>query len=122
MTSSCAGAELATAAANRRKLEPGATLVDADMVGRIEGWTEDLERSVDLPPEFIVPGGAPLAAALDMARAVIRRAERRVVSHLNSAGIEDSRVLVYLNRLADFVFLLARAEEGKSQLWHDQER
>ncbi len=117
-----AGAELATAAANRRKLEPGATLVDADMVGRIEEWTEDLERSVDLPPEFIVPGGAPLAAALDMARAVIRRAERRVVSHLNSAGIEDSRVLVYLNRLADFVFLLARAEEGKSQLWHDQER
>ena len=50
-----------------------------------------------------------------MARAVIRRAERRVVSHLRSSGIDDSRVVVYLNRLADFVFMLARAEEGNSR-------
>ncbi len=70
----------------------------------------------------MVPGGAPLPAALDMARAVVRRAERRVVSHLRSTGIDDSRVVVYLNRLADFVFMLARAEEGSSQLWHEQER
>jgi cob(I)alamin adenosyltransferase len=56
-----------------------------------------------------------------MARAVIRRAERRVVSHLRSSGIDDSRVVVYLNRLADFVFMLARAEEGSSALWHEQQ-
>ncbi|HEX2368547.1 MAG TPA: cob(I)yrinic acid a,c-diamide adenosyltransferase [Acidimicrobiia bacterium] len=117
-----AGAELATAPGNRGKLEPGATLVDDEMIGRVETWTEELERRVSLPPEFVVPGGAPLPAALDMARAVVRRAERRVVSHLRSTGIDDSRVVVYLNRLADFVFMLARAEEGSSQLWHEQER
>ncbi len=116
-----AGAELATAADNRKKLEPGATLVDAAMVSRVEEWTEDLERRVSLPAEFVVPGGEPLPAALDLARAVIRRAERRVVSHLSSTGIEDSRVVVYLNRLADFVFMLARAEEDSSELWHEQE-
>ena len=56
-----------------------------------------------------------------MARAVVRRAERQVVSHLRSTGIDNSRVVVYLNRLADFVFMLARAEEGNSQLWHEQQ-
>jgi len=77
-------------------------------------WTEALERAMDgwdeeLPPltAFVLPGGSPLAAALHVARAVCRRAERRVVSLAHAAEV-DPRLLVYLNRLSDFLFVAAR--------------
>lgn len=62
-----------------------------------------------MPTEFVVPGGEPVAAALDVARTVVRRAERRAVSHL--AGESESLVVPYLNRLADYLYMLARAVE-----------
>ncbi len=69
-----AGAELATAADNRKKLEPGATLVDASMVGRVEEWTEDLERrglaarGVRRPRRGATPGGARSGTGRDTTR------------------------------------------------------
>lgn len=65
------------------------------------------------PTEFIVPGGNALAAALDMARAVARRAERRAVVALT--GVSGSFVVPYLNRLADLLYMEARAAEGEWQ-------
>jgi cob(I)alamin adenosyltransferase len=98
------GAELATtdqttAAALER-------ISDQD-VARLEGWIDRLEA--ELPPlaNFILPGGPPLAASLQMARAVCRRAERRVVA-IHLQGDAGALAVRYLNRLADLLFVLAR--------------
>jgi cob(I)alamin adenosyltransferase len=64
---------------------------------------------VGMPTEFIVPGGEPIAAAVDVARAIVRRAERRAVSHLAAESV--SLVVPYLNRLADYLYMLARTVE-----------
>jgi cob(I)alamin adenosyltransferase len=67
-----------------------------------------------MPKAFIIPGGCPSSAALDMARAIIRRAERRAVSLRQTNALPNEEVLKYLNRLADLLFTLARYEEAKS--------
>lgn len=103
--------ELATAPENRHKLEEGVSLVTEEMVERLEGWIDRVEEEVGMPREFVVPGQAPLPAALDFARTVIRRAERRAVAYARSGALEGSRVVPYLNRLGDYVFMLARAAE-----------
>jgi cob(I)alamin adenosyltransferase len=104
-------AEMATAAENRRKLVPGRSLVTSSMVDRLEGWIDELEAEVGLPDTFVVPGQAAVPAALDLARTVIRRAERRAVALVRDTGIHDTEVVRYLNRLADYVYMLARANE-----------
>jgi cob(I)alamin adenosyltransferase len=78
------------------------------------GWVERLEQRIDrfdaeVPPlrNFILPGGGPAAAALQVCRAVCRRAERSVV-RLAAAEPVDPRAVVYLNRLSDLLFVLAR--------------
>ena len=105
-------AELATGADNRRKLKPGESLATEEMVTALEERIDRVESESGLPTEFIVPGGTPLAAALDVARTIVRRAERRSVTHMRVAGIEGSHVVAYLNRLADYLYTLARAAEG----------
>jgi cob(I)alamin adenosyltransferase len=79
-----------------------------------------LERAIDvreakLPPlrAFVLPGGAPSAAILQQARAVCRRAERSVVALSHEAEV-DPRVVVYLNRLSDLLFVLARFENHRA--------
>lgn len=105
------GAELATGAANRSKLAAGNSLTTAAMVTALEERIDDVEAASGLPTEFVVPGGSSVAAALDVARTTVRRAERRAVSHMGAAGIDDSVVVPYLNRLADYLFILARSQE-----------
>ncbi|HEV3125006.1 MAG TPA: cob(I)yrinic acid a,c-diamide adenosyltransferase [Candidatus Dormibacteraeota bacterium] len=107
------GAELATARGERHLLEKHFTTVSPAMVDALEDETHDLEARVALPQAFVVPGGNPVAAALDLARTLVRRAERRAVA-LNRAGeIENPEVLRYLNRCSDLLFMLAReAEQG----------
>jgi cob(I)alamin adenosyltransferase len=105
------GAELATAPANRNKLEAGASLVTADMVAALEERIDRITAESGMPTEFVVPGGNSLAAALDLARAVARRAERRAVVALE--GVADSQVVPYLNRLADLLYMEARAAESE---------
>lgn len=107
------GAELATAAGNRHKLEAGVSLVTDEMVAALEGRIDTITGESGVPTEFVVPGGNSLAAALDMARAVCRRAERRAVEAL--AAIEGSFVVPYLNRLADLLYMEARAAESEWQ-------
>lgn len=106
------GAELATGASNRRKLSDGVSRVTDAMVESLERRIDEVVDEAGLPTEFVVPGGTPAAAGLDLARAVVRRAERRAVTLAEVSGIEDSRVVVYLNRLADYLYVLARATEG----------
>jgi cob(I)alamin adenosyltransferase len=72
---------------------------------------EEIDRymsQVDLPPHFVIPGGTQLSAALDVARSVMRRAERRTVELRDSKGLASDMVLRYLNRASDLAFALAR--------------
>ena len=65
-----------------------------------------------MPVEFVLPGESMTGAALDMARSIVRRAERRAVQLQNEGGLPDSQVVPYLNRLADLLFVMARAADG----------
>jgi len=106
------GAELATDVAEYDKLEQHFMVVTADFTGRAEREIADLERRITLPDAFVIPGGTPAAAALDVARAVLRRAERRIVGLQQGGQLRNPEVLRYANRLSDLLFMLARAEEG----------
>ena len=101
-------AEVATSPANRAKLRPGETLVTAAMVARVEETIDELSAQVVMPREFVLPGENPLAAALDVARTVVRRAERLAVQ----SSPAESVVVAYLNRLSDLVWTMARWAEG----------
>ncbi|MFZ4584529.1 MAG: cob(I)yrinic acid a,c-diamide adenosyltransferase [Acidimicrobiia bacterium] len=106
-------AELATAPENRSKLIDGDTRVTQAMVDALEPLIDDVTARYEPPTEFVLPGENRVAAALDLARTVVRRAERETVSAVHSGWLgADSRVLPYLNRLADLVYTLARWQEG----------
>jgi cob(I)alamin adenosyltransferase len=106
------GAELATAPENRAKLQPEVSLTTASMVDALEPLIDDLTSRYDPPTEFVLPGENRVAAALDVARTVVRRAERQSVAAAREGWLADSRVVPYLNRLADLVYTLARWQEG----------
>jgi cob(I)alamin adenosyltransferase len=102
-------AEVATASESRRNLQAG-SLVTADMVVTLETGIDDLLARFDMPSDFTVPGENRTAAALDLARTVVRRAERLAVAAPDLA--EDSFIVAYLNRLSDFLWAMARWQEG----------
>jgi cob(I)alamin adenosyltransferase len=106
------GAELATEPANRKKLEPGVSRTTEAMVTALEPVIDDITARYDAPTEFVLPGENRIAAALDVARAVVRRAERQSVAAAREGWLPDSQVVPYLNRLADLVYTLARWQEG----------
>jgi cob(I)alamin adenosyltransferase len=109
------GADLATNPKERGKLKPEVSLVITAMVERLERRIDDLVAVRPLPEVFIVPGANPGSAALDMARGVVRRAERRVVE-LEGTGREvNPEIRRYLNRLSDLIFVLARWQAGESE-------
>ena len=103
-----AGAELATAAEAAGRLEPGVSQVTPEMVERLESDIDRYMDRVDLPPKFVIPGGTELSARLDVARAAVRRAERRVSELHHEGDLADETVLIYLNRLSDALFAMAR--------------
>ena len=106
------GAELATDPAEYGNLEKHFKVVTPDFTQRLEDEIVGLEKNVPLPDAFVIPGGTVAAAALDVARTVVRRAERRIVG-LRGEGYEvKSELMRYVNRLSDLLFMLARAEEG----------
>lgn len=103
-------AELATAPENRAKLVAGETRVTADMVARLESAIDDVSSRFDAPAEFVVPGQSVVAAGLDVARTVVRRAERRALA----VSADGSHVVPYLNRLSDLLWTLARWQENET--------
>jgi cob(I)alamin adenosyltransferase len=105
-------AELATDDANRSKLTPGGTLVTRDMVAALEAVIDDVAGRFELPNEFVVPGQDRASALLDLARTVVRRAERSSAA----VAVEDSLVIPYLNRLSSVLWTLARWVEGEPLL------
>ena len=101
-------AEVATDQRHRAKLVAGTTLVTEGMVEALETRIDELIGQVEMPPDFVVPGANRASATLDLARTVVRRAERLIVA----APIEGSLVGNYLNRLSDLLWALARWAEG----------
>lgn len=84
--------------------------------GRIvemEEWIDAAETELEPLRSFILPGGCEAAARLHLARTVCRRAERRVIALAREAHIEES-VVVYLNRLSDLLFILARVANHRA--------
>ena len=100
-------AELATAPENRRKLEMGTTLVTDEMVVALERRIDQVSTNFSPPRDFVVPGSDPVSAALDLARTIVRRAERHAVA----MAVPDSHATTYLNRLSDLMWTLARWQE-----------
>ncbi len=105
------GAELATNPDAWDRLEDGRTRVSEAMVRDLERDLVELERHIDMPKEFVVPGETPTSAALELARTILRRAERRSVALSRQGLVPGPNLSPYLNRLADLVWVLARAAE-----------
>lgn len=101
-------ADLATGHDSRDKLEPGRSLVTEQMVERLEELIDGYSARSELPTEFAVPGQTPTSSLLDVARTVVRRAERRAVE----VCPPSSSVVPYLNRLSDLLWTMARVEEA----------
>jgi cob(I)alamin adenosyltransferase len=113
-----AGAELATAPEAADRLQPGVSKVTADLVEQLEADIDRYMDRVDLPPKFVIPGGTELSARLDVARAAVRRAERRVAALKDAGELVDDIVVTYLNRLSDALFAMARfADEPDPELF-----
>lgn len=103
------GADLATPQSKKTKV----VRINSDNIKTLEGWIDELES--DLPPltSFILPGGKPAGAFLHLARTVCRRAERHTVE-LKKIDIVSDEAVIYLNRLSDLLFVLARFENMKA--------
>jgi cob(I)alamin adenosyltransferase len=109
------GGELAT---------PGSTVLQESHRQRLEAVVERLNAGLPPLKEFILPGGSPAAALCHVARAVSRRAERRVVG-LDRQEKINPHSLSYLNRLSDLLFVTARVlarEEGGKEVYWERER
>ncbi|MGI8573907.1 MAG: cob(I)yrinic acid a,c-diamide adenosyltransferase [Egibacteraceae bacterium] len=106
------GAELATDPASADRLRPGESRVTDEMVDELERRIDALIERFPLPQEFVVPGESPAGAWLDLGRSVVRRAERQVVRLLREGHTDRTAPLRYLNRLSDYLFVLARSVEG----------
>ena len=104
------GAELSTSPKAKTRF----AITTEAHVARLEELMAELERDAPMPAAFILPGLTPASGALDLARAVTRRAERRCLTLQRSGGIRNPQVARWLNRLSLVLFVLGRYEESKS--------
>jgi cob(I)alamin adenosyltransferase len=103
-----AGAELATAPEAAARLEDGVSRVTEEMVAELERLIDRYMAEVELPPKFVIPGGNRLSAQLDVARTVIRRAERHISALAEAGELNGETVIHFVNRASDFAYALAR--------------
>jgi cob(I)alamin adenosyltransferase len=103
-----AGAELATAPEAAERLEDGVSRITAEMATDLEPLIDKYMDRVNLPPKFVLPGGTTLSAQLDVARTIVRRAERRAVSLKEAGQLASDDLLRFLNRASDLLFAMAR--------------
>jgi len=109
-------AELATTEEHVMEL---AQRVDDEMVHEMDQCREVIEQEIQMPHGFVIPGGTIGAAHIDHARTVARRCERQVVGLIRDGHIQNRNLLIWFNRLSDYLWLLARREEGDSVMPKD---
>ena len=85
--------------------------VTQEMVDHLEKTIDSLEEEFEMPKVFVLPGGSPASSAIDMARTIIRTAERRVVALAEAGKLTNELILNYMNRLGDLLFVLARYQD-----------
>jgi len=107
------GAELATTPV---ALELLGQRVSEPMLAELDAARDELESRLPPPTGFILPGGTPAVAHIDLVRAIARRCERKAVGLREAGEIENPLLIVWLNRLSDYLWLLARWEEGDATL------
>jgi cob(I)alamin adenosyltransferase len=108
--------ELATAVDDLpRYAKDGYALVEPAMTARIEGLVGEIEAAKVSPRGWATPGANAVSAALDVARTVCRRAERRACALQDAGQLQNIEIVVYLNRLSDLLWLFARWAEAKRQ-------
>ena len=106
--------ELSVAAEDRQRYRrEGFPSVDTRLTSHLDQWISELEAQGVSFGDWAMPGGNSVSAALDLARTVCRRAERRACALGDSGQLENAEVIVFLNRLSDLLWLLARREDGK---------
>jgi cob(I)alamin adenosyltransferase len=107
------GALLATPDHEKMREQLSKARIDEGRIAELEGAIDACESELEPLRSFIVPGGTPKAAALHVARTVCRRAERRAVSLTSDIELPPL-VIVYLNRLSDLLFMLARVANRRA--------
>ena len=118
-----AGAELATAPEASERLVDGVSRITPEIAAELERLIDRYMERVDLPPKFVIPGGAPISAQLDLGRAILRRAERRAVALDGGEGIVADELLRFLNRASDAAYAMARfADVDDPELFAGRER
>lgn len=113
-----AAADLVTNPHARDRLVPGISLLTPAMVARLEQLIDARMAAKPLRPVFVVPGANIVSAALDMARTQVRRAERRLVAYARggqAAPTLNPQVGIYLNRVSDLLYVLARQAAGDEE-------
>ena len=103
-----AGAELATAPEAAERLEDGVSRTTDEMVATLEERIDHYMSQVELPPQFVIPGGNQFSAQLDVARTTIRRAERHVTALKEDDELIGETVIHFLNRASDLAYAMAR--------------
>lgn len=103
-------AELATPPENYEKVD---FKIRVEQLDRLEAESEQLKTEVEIGKSFVVPGTTVTGAALDLARTVVRRAERSVARLFHEGDITNPYALRYLNRLSDLLFIMARLDEAR---------
>lgn len=96
------GAELACAVPHQKYR------IEGSHTQRLEAWIQQLQQEVPVPREFVHPGENVVSATIDLARTIVRRAERRAIAMREAGLVDHGEVHEYLNRLGDFLFTLAR--------------
>ncbi|MBF6612999.1 MAG: cob(I)yrinic acid a,c-diamide adenosyltransferase [Chloroflexi bacterium] len=109
-------AEVATPSAQLAKLPYRMT---EDQANWLDATIAELEKEVELPKQFVLPGASAGSAAIDLSRAIVRRAERHAVRLIHEGRMPQGNVLRYLNRLSSLLFILARYEEHASGVPYD---
>jgi cob(I)alamin adenosyltransferase len=103
-----AGAELATAPEAAERLQDGVSRTTEEMVAELERRIDRYMAEVELPPQFVIPGGNLLSAQLDVARTAIRRAERRIAALGEAGELASETVIHFVNRASDLAYAMAR--------------
>ena len=103
--------EIATKPEDYARLIHNFKPVTDKMASELEEIIDEIETEIEMPKSFIIPGANLGSASLDVSRAIVRRAERKVVMLKEKGEIKNEANLQYLNRLADLLFALARYEE-----------
>ena len=109
-------AELATEPDKYELFQQHFQPVTQEMVNNLEATIDALEEDVEMPKVFILPGGSPASAAIDLARCIIRTAERRVVALREDGKLTNDLIITYLNRIGDLLFVVARYQDRELPL------